>query len=166
MGISVRESFWSLYLLSPGGMAPARGRVNPRREAINDPEEVGKADFFTKAMFAWAAAWSRNPKNPPLFLDLPFKNGEVQAHIVAKWHANAPLAMVDQYVSSLRQYRAIAMDAGTKDQPIAGTVATLHDVLTGYGIEHTYETYEGDHVNRAAERLGKKVLPFFAGTLQ
>jgi S-formylglutathione hydrolase len=166
IGMKHPEVFSSLYLMSPCCMAPMPARPNPKAEAIQDPAEVAKADFFTKAVFASAAAWSPNPKNPPLFLDLPTKNGEVQPQVVAKWQANAPLAMIDQYISSLRQYRAIGMDAGTKDQLIAGTVETLDHVLNDYGIKHSYESYEGDHVNRIAERLEKKVLPFFAANLK
>jgi len=156
--------FSSLYLLSPCCMSVGAVRPNPKAEAIHDPADVEKADFFTKAALASAAAWSPNPKNPPLFFDLPFKNGEVIPGIVAKWQANAPLAMIDQYISNLRQYKAIGMDAGTKDQPIASTVQTLDGVLNAYGIRHVYETYEGDHVNHIAERLEKKAVPFFAAS--
>ena len=46
---------------------------------------------------ASAAAWSPNPGNPPLYLDLPVKDGKVRPDIVAKWVANAPLEMIDQY---------------------------------------------------------------------
>jgi len=37
--------------------------------------------------------------------------------------------------------------------------------LLDYGIAHTSEIYEGDHVNRIAARLETKVLPFFASSL-
>jgi hypothetical protein len=133
---------------------------NPKAEAIQNPAEVANTDFFTKA--ALAAAWSPNPKKPPLFLDLPYQKGQVQPPIVAKWEANASLAMIDQYISSLRQYTALAMDVGNEDQPIAGMVETLDQVLQNYGIRHDYEVYPGNHINRIAERVEKKVLPFFA----
>ncbi len=158
--------FSSLYLLSPCCMSVGGVRPNPKAEAIHDPAEVEKADFFTKATLASAAAWSPNPKNPPLFFDLPYRNGEVIPEIVAKWQANAPLAMIDQYITNLRQYRAIGMDAGTKDQPIASTVQTLDGILNAYGIKHVYEAYDGDHVNHIAERLEKKAVPFFAASFQ
>lgn len=158
--------FSSLYLLSPCCMSVGGVRPNPKAEAIHDPAEVEKADFFTKATLASAAAWSPNPKNPPLFFDLPYKNGEVIPQIVAKWQANAPLAMIDQYITNLRQYKAIGMDAGTKDQPIASTVQALDGILSAYGIKHIYETYDGDHVNHIAERLEKNVAPFFATNFQ
>jgi S-formylglutathione hydrolase FrmB len=157
--------FSSLYLMSPCCLAVNGIRPNPRAETIHDPAEVANVDFFTKAVFASAAAWSPNPKNPPFFFDLPFKNGEIQQQIVAKWEANAPLVMIDQYISQMRQYDSIAMDVGNKDQLIGG-LETLDKVLNDYGIHHGYETYEGDHINHIAERLEKKVLPFFAAHLQ
>lgn len=166
IGMKHPEVYSALYLLSPCCMAVADVRPNAAAEAIHDPAEVAKADFFTKAAFASAAAWSPDPKNPPLFLDLPYKDGKVRPDIVAKWQANAPLAMVDQYITNLRQYRAIAMDAGNRDQPIAGTVETLHGVLKDYGIEHRFQIYDGDHLSAIAERLATKVLPFFAANLR
>jgi S-formylglutathione hydrolase len=162
IGMKHPEVFSSLYLLSPCCMAVGNVRPDPRAEAIHTPEEVAKADFGTKAAFASAAAWSPNPKNPPMYLDLPYQNGEVRPEITAKWQANAPLAIIDQYISNLRQYRAIGMDAGSQDKGIAQTVQTLDRILNDYGIRHTYETYDGNHVNRIAERLEKNVLPFFA----
>lgn len=166
IGMKFPEVYSAVYLMSPCCMAAGPARPNPAAEAMHDPAEVAKADFFTKAVFASAAAWSPDPKNPPFFLDLPYRNGEVRPEIVAKWTSNAPLAMVDQYITNLRRYRAIAMDAGDKDQPIAGTVETLHGVLKNYGIEHGFEIYEGDHLSRIAERLATKVLRFFAANLK
>lgn len=165
IGMRHPEVYSSLYLMSPCCMSVGPVRANPRAEAIHDPAEVAKADFGTKAVFASAAAWSPDPKNPPFFLDLPYKNGEVQPQIVAKWQANAPLAMVDQYIANLRRYKAIGMDVGTRDGLIGG-VKELDRILNDYGIAHQYETYEGDHVSGVAERLEKKVLPFFAAHLQ
>jgi enterochelin esterase-like enzyme len=166
IGMKHPEVYSSLYLLSPCCMAAGAVRPNPRAEAIRDPDEVAQADFFTKAAFASAAAWSPNPKNPPLFLDLPYRNGQVLPAIAAKWEANAPLAMIDQYISNLRRYKAIAMDAGAKDHPIVDTVLALDKVLRDYGIPHVAETYEGNHIDHIAERLEKKVLPFFAASLR
>lgn len=165
IGMKHPEIFSSLYLMSPCCLAAGSSRPNSKAEAIRNQADVAKADFFTKALFASAAAWSPNPKNPPLFLDLPFNNGEVRPQIVAKWAANAPLAMIDQFIPNLRQYKGIGMEAGTKDQPIAGTVETLDKVLNDYAIGHVYETYDGNHINRVAERLERRVLPFFAANL-
>jgi S-formylglutathione hydrolase len=166
IGMKHPEVYSSLYMMSPCCMAPANSPPNARAEAIRDPAELEKADFMTKAAFASAAAWSPNPKNPPLFLDLPYKNGQAQPQILAKWQANAPLALMDQFITNLRRYKALGVDVGKNDRFIATTVETLHKVFDDYGVAHQYEVYDGDHVNRVAEQLRLKVLPFFARSLK
>src|SRR5207253_5388683 len=98
--------------------------------------------FGLRAQLASAAAWSPNPKNPPLYLDLPTKDGAAQQDVLAKWAANAPLAFIDQYIENLRQYRAIAIDVGDQDGLKAGA-GKLHEILDTYGIAHTCEIYNG-----------------------
>ena len=73
--------------------------------------------------------------------------------------------MIDQYVPRLKALHAIAFDAGDKDTSIAAAIKILDQVLSSYGIAHTYEQYEGDHLNRIAERLRTKALPFFSNNL-
>jgi enterochelin esterase-like enzyme len=169
IGMKHAEIFSSLYLLSPCCMAPMNSLLSSQQmtqiEAITTPEQVQKANFGTKAMFAAAAAWAPNPKNPPLFLDLPFQRGEARPLIAAKFSANAPLAVIDQFIPNLRQLHAIAFDAGTKDKEIAANIGILDEVLNRYEIQHTYETYDGTHISRIAERIETKTLPFFSKTL-
>ena len=166
IGMKHAGIYSSLYLLSPCCLTVGSLHPNPRAEAVHNPADVATLDFFSKALFAAAAAWSPDPKNPPFFLDLPYKNGELQPQVLAKWQANSPLAMIDQSVTNLRSYTAIGMDVGTEDRLIGTDVGMLDRVLESYGIRHIYETYQGDHVNRVAERLEKKVLPFFADNLK
>jgi hypothetical protein len=45
-------------------------------------------------------------------------------------------------------------------------VESLDRILTSYGITHVFQTYEGNHVNRVAERIETKMLPFFAQNLK
>jgi enterochelin esterase-like enzyme len=99
-----------------------------------------------------------------LFLDLPTKNGDVQPDVAVKWAANSPVAMLDQYVFSLRKYRAIALDVGLQDSLLASN-RLMDEALTRFGVPHTFETYEGDHGNRVPQRLEEKVLPFFSSVL-
>jgi hypothetical protein len=73
--------------------------------------------------------------------------------------------MIDQYVPNLKKLHAIAVDAGTQDTGIAATVKTLDQILSQYSIPHAFEIYEGNHINRIAERLETKVLPFFSSNL-
>src|SRR5690606_28916495 len=109
-------------------------------------------------------AWSPNPEKPPLYFDFPIEDGEVQPLILAKWNANTPLVMIDQYIPNLRKMNAIAMDIGLQDG-LLGANQALDEVLTRYEIPHEYETYEGNHTNKVAERYETRVLPFFSREL-
>jgi hypothetical protein len=117
--------------------------------------------FGLRAQLASAAAWSPDPKNPPLYLDLPTKDGVVQQDVIAKWAANAPLAFVDQYIGNLRQYRGIAIDVGDQDGLRAGA-QKLHEILDSYGIANAFEIYPGTHTSAVADRFQNHVLPFFS----
>jgi S-formylglutathione hydrolase len=167
LGMKHPEVFSSIYALSACCLTPATNLSDPARAKLGElrtDEELSKADFFTKASFASAAAWSPDPKNPPRYLDLPWQNGAFQPLVEEKWAANAPSLIIDQYVPSLKSLHAIALDVGTKDF-LAGSVEAFEKILTAYGIRHTFETYEGDHLNRIEERVETKVLPFFATNL-
>jgi hypothetical protein len=113
---------------------------------------------------ASAAAWSPNPANPPLFLDLPVKDGRVRPDIVAKWVANAPIEMIDQYAAALSSLYAIAVDIGTGD-PLLAANRELHGKMTRLRIPHAYEEYDGDHTNRIRDRIERNVLVFFSTSL-
>jgi enterochelin esterase-like enzyme len=163
------EVFSTVYVMSACCLAPMGGSGgNPgamaKAESIRSKEEVAKLDFGTKATLASAAAWSPNPKNPPLFIDLPTKDGVHRPEIAAKWAANAPLAMIDQYVSGLRELR-IAIDVGERDRTITTTSKELSAVLEMYGVKHQFEVYDGDHVSGVARQLEIKVFPFFSASL-
>jgi Putative esterase len=169
IGMKHSDVFGSLYIMSPCCLSPRpAGPGNPdlekQLEAVKTPEDAAKLGFFPRAMLASAAAWAPDPKNPPLYLDLPTKNGEPQPDIVAKMAANAPLAFIDQYVGNLRQYRAISIDVGDQDGLKVDT-AKLHDVLDKYGIANGFEVYSGTHTSKVADRFQNHVLPFFSQNL-
>lgn len=165
IGMKHSDVFGALYImspccLSPRSLAPMNQEVTKALESVKTPEDSAKLSFFPRAQLATAAAWSPNPKNPPLYLDLPTKNGEPQPDVLAKWAANAPLAFIDQYIGNLRQYRAISIDVGDQDGLRVDT-AKLHDLLDQYGIKHGFEIYQGTHTSRVADRFQNHVLPFF-----
>jgi S-formylglutathione hydrolase FrmB len=170
IGMKHPDVYSSIYALSACCLAPSdrlfagSGAPSPA-EAIGSFEEFEKADFATKAQFASAAAWSANPTRPPFFLDLPTRNGQLQPLVVAKWAANAPLAMVDQYLHNLKQLKSTAFDAGDKDTAIAATTRTLDALFTTSGLPHVFEIYDGNHVNHIADRVEQHVLPFFSRNL-
>jgi hypothetical protein len=133
-------------------------------ESVKTPADSANLPFFARATLASAAAWSPNPKNPPLYLDLPTKEGAPQPDVFAKWAANAPLAFLDQYVGSFRRYRAISIDVGDQDSLRVDTVR-LHEVLDKYGITNRFEVYSGTHTSKVADRFQNYVLPFFSQNL-
>jgi len=163
------DVFGSVYIMSPCCLeARGAGPVNPKNEealaAVKTPEDSAKLPFMLRAQLASAAAWSPDPKNPPLYLDLPVKDGAVQQDVIAKWAANAPLAFVDQYIGNLRRYRAIAIDVGDQDGLRFGA-AKLHEVLDKYGIANSFEIYPGTHTSAVADRFQNHVMPFFGRNL-
>jgi enterochelin esterase-like enzyme len=169
IGMKHSDVFGSLYIMSPCCLAPRQaGAANPEFEkaieAVKTPEDLARLSFFQRAQLATAAAWSPNPKNPPLYLDLPSKNGESRPDVLAKWAANAPLAFIDQYISSLRSYHAIALDVGDQDGLRVDT-RKLHEVLNTYDIANTFEEYSGTHTSKVADRFQNHVLPFFSQNL-
>ena len=97
-------------------------------------------------------------------MDLPVKDGKVRPDIVAKWVANAPLEMIDQYVQGLKTFYAIAIEIGTKDNLLASN-QRLHEAMTRLTIAHSYEEYDGDHTNKVGERIERNVLLFFSRRL-
>ncbi len=169
IGMKHSDVFGSLYIMSPCCLSPRpAGSLKPEDEkaleAVKTPEDSAKLGFFQRAQLATAAAWSPDPKNPPLYLDLPMKDGAVQPDVLAKWTANAPLAFVDQYVGNLRQYRAISIDVGDQDG-LRVDAGKLHDVLDTYGIANSFEVYQGTHTSKVADRIQNHVIPFFSKNL-
>jgi len=169
IGMKHSDVFGSLYIMSPCCMsARGAGPANPEMEktlaAVKTPEDSAKLSFGPRAQLASAAAWSPNPKNPPLYLDLPMKDGVLQPEVLAKWAANAPLAFVDQYIGNLKQYRAIAIDVGDQDGLKPGAIR-LHEILDSYGIANTFEIYPGTHTSAVAVRFQNFVMPFFSKNL-
>ena len=177
IGMKQPAAFFALYAMSScclmndpaAGRGAAAGRAQaPGREAgagrggeAGRGAAAGRGGGMANALAAQAAAWAPNPQNAPQFFDLPTKDGQLQPLIAAKWIANSPLVMVDQYVPALKSMRAIAIDIGDKD-PFVSTSRQLDEALSRLGVPHTLEIYDGDHGNRVRERFEQHVLPFFA----
>jgi enterochelin esterase-like enzyme len=166
IGMKHPDMFGALYMTSPCCLsARSAGQMDAKAmgalEQVKAPGDSAKLPFFLRAQLASAAAWSPNPKNPPLYLDLPVKDGAVQPDVLAKWAANAPLAFVDQYIGNLKRYRAIAIDVGDKDG-LKDDAQKLHEVLDRNGVANSFEIYPGDHTSGVSFRVQDKMMPFFA----
>jgi enterochelin esterase-like enzyme len=172
IGMKHADVFGSLYIMSPCCLSPrggARGGATGNAaandealSAVKTAADSAKLPFGLRAQLASAAAWSPDPKNAPLYLDLPI--GDQTEAVLAKWAANAPLAFIDQYVPALKRYGAIAIDVGDQDG-LRVDAGKLHDVLDQYGIANTFEVYPGTHTSDVAVRFQEHVMPFFSRTL-
>ena len=160
------DVFSSLYALSaccamdkgePGEQMTTAGTYTTR-------DQVAALRYPNKGTLARAAAWSPNPANPPFFLDLPVKDGVARPEIQAKWVENSVIPMLETSGIGLKRYAAVTFDVGTLDNLLAAN-QRIDAAMTKLGITHTFETYEGDHNGKIAERLETKVLPFFSTNL-
>lgn len=176
IGMKRPDVFSSLYIMSAcclltnpyaqanRGAAPAAAPAGNGGRGQGRGQGSGRGNAFGNVGSAQAAAWASNPGNPPKYFDMPTKDGAVQPLIAAKYLANSPLVMIDQYVTNLKKYHAIAGDVGTQDT-LAASNRQMDEIFTSFGIKHSFETYEGDHTNHVKDRFEQKVLPFFSNNL-
>ena len=179
IGMKHPDVFGSLYIMSPCCMSPMAGGgpgpadkmkemaiANEKKIAeLKAPSDAAAAlPGFGIAQLATAAAWAPNPKNPPLYFDLPTKDGVPVPEVQAKFAANAPLVFVHQYIGNLKQYRAIAMDVGDQDG-LRVDAGKLHEIFDQYGIANSFEIYPGTHTSAVADRFQNHVMPFFSKNL-
>ncbi|MDE1916889.1 MAG: alpha/beta fold hydrolase [Sphingomonadales bacterium] len=166
IGMKHADVFGALYMMSPCCLsARSEANISPQTmaayAAMTSPADSAKLDWGQRATLASAAAWSPDPKNPPLYLDLPVKDGKVQSDVLHKWAANAPLSFVDQYIAELKRYAAISIDVGDQDG-LKVDAGRLHDVLDSYGVANHFEIYHGTHTSHVAFRFQDEVVPFFS----
>jgi enterochelin esterase-like enzyme len=179
IGMKHADVFGALYIMSPcclssmAGGGPGTPEQIKERAMASEKKVAGatspsdlaaQSPGFAAAQYATAAAWAPNPKNPPLYFDLPTKDGVPVPEILAKYAANSPLAFVDQYIGNLKQYRAIAMDVGDQDG-LRFDATKLHEVFDKYGIANSFEIYSGTHTSAVADRFQNHVMPFFSKNL-
>ncbi len=166
IGMKRAGTFGAVYAMSacclPPQPAPQPGTPGFDQMDALDEGEPHQAETleFAAVQRATAAAWAPDPQNPPFYFAPPVVDGEVQEEAVAAWAANAPITMVHQYVSALKSLNALGMEVGLQDGLVGGN-ERLHDILTAYGVDHDWETYEGDHTNRIPERFETDLMPFF-----
>ncbi|WP_404713771.1 alpha/beta hydrolase [Sphingomonas sp. MMS24-J13] len=162
--------FGALYLMSPCCLLPLGVQGLTAKEvgeiaALKSPAAAIGLPFKYAGPLATAAAFSPNPRKPPLFVDLAVDaDGKVRDDILAKRAANAPLAFIDQHIAALRTYARIGIDVGNEDS-IVSAATMLHKNLDSYAIANVFEVYQGNHTNRVADRFRAVVLPFFGREL-
>ncbi|HEY5691591.1 MAG TPA: alpha/beta hydrolase-fold protein, partial [Cyclobacteriaceae bacterium] len=168
------DIFSAVYGTSPCCMAQSPADFNQKiieaALATKSWETWETAGFFTKAIIAQSAAYAPNPGNPPFYGDLPYQlkgdTTDVSEKAKAKWLANIPSWMADQYNSNLLKLQAIAFDAGTKDIPdILRDGKYFHETLNRIKVQNTFEIFDGGHNDKVNERIETKILPLFSKVL-
>jgi S-formylglutathione hydrolase FrmB len=173
------ETFGAAYAHSPAVLGWG-GDLTTDNPAWDTTLSFGTAADFDKAQgqhyvaqafVALGAAWSPNPSRPPFFADYPVTGAGAgrkrDEATCARWSANMPVYMADQYRANLARLRGIAFDVGKQDQfpHIPLTCRAFARALARNGVAHTFEEYEGDHNNRVPERIESKLVPFFSRVL-
>ncbi len=142
----------------------SRDQLQPKPRSLDD--------FYATAFVALSAAISPNPSKAPLFVDFPFKQQQrllvVNDEAYARWRANMPLYLVEQYRGNLAKLRGIYLDYGALEEfsHIRTTTRAFSEELTNRGIAHTFEVYaDGTHESRIRQRIETRVLRFFSEVL-
>jgi S-formylglutathione hydrolase len=167
IGMKYPEVFSSLYAMSACCMLETAEvtAALTQMESIKTKEDAAKLSYNQKSPLARAAAWSSNPGNLPLFIDLPVKDGKQRPVIAAKWMANSLIVMLQEYAPALKKMTAIEMNVGTQDNLLQPN-QNMDEALTDAGVPHHFETFEGDHNGQVPINFETKVLPFFSKQLR
>jgi S-formylglutathione hydrolase FrmB len=177
------DVFGALYAMSPccvtfdadfgrDNQAWRKSLQYKTRDQLN-PKPASFADFYATAFVAAAAAFSPNPSQGPLYVDLPFREQSgalvTNEDIYEKWRSKMPLYLVEQHRRNLQQLRGIYLDYGALEEFAHIRLGTraLSEELTVRGIAHTFEVYaDGDHMNKVHERIETRVVRFFSDVLK
>jgi enterochelin esterase-like enzyme len=166
IGMKYPDVYSALYPMSACCLRPRLpAPTDSRAEAVKTVKEAQGLDFFARTVFASSAAWSPNPDRPPFFFNFPTANGEPQPSVYADYAAGALTSLTHQYVPELKRYAAIGIEIGNEDFLLDDNT-TMNALLISYGIGHSFETYDGDHVNRLPQRFEEHMLPFFSEHLE
>lgn len=138
--------------------------------AVQTIAAARRLPFLPEVLLAMSAAFSPNPSAPPLFVTLPFARRDGQLALnepaFSEWLEHSPLDMIPSHAGALKRLRGMMFDVGLSDQLVPPvTLMAVDSALTRAGITHTFETYDGDHVNRVGVRVATRLLPFFSRTL-
>ena len=85
--------------------------------------------------------------------------------VLAKWHANMPLHMIEAHLENLKKLRAIKLDWGRNaGERFTQQCDMFSQRLENAGITHFAEEYIGTHTSGIFTRDGRvpnDMLPFF-----
>lgn len=160
--------FSSIYMMSACCLDPMTMTAETaKRIEQMSPADVEAAQFMQLAPVSTLATWSPDPTDEGfLKVDTGLRaDGTVDPLVNQRLAANSPVVILPQYLGSLKSLDGFAMDIGDKDFLLEGN-RIWREELDRFGVDYTFEMYEGDHVNRLGVRFADHVLPFFAAHLE
>jgi S-formylglutathione hydrolase FrmB len=113
------------------------------------PAERGRNWFTLVNMVAMASCYSPNPTAPAGF-DLPFDEytAELRPDVWARWLAHDPIELAATHAEALRSLRLYYIDCGRWDEHHLQYGDRIYaSRLTGLGVPHTYDEFDGGHMN-------------------
>ena len=113
------------------------------------PSERGRHWFTLVNLLAMASCYSPEPA-APIGFDLPFDEytAELRREVWARWLAHDPVELLDAHLDALRALRLYFLDCGRWDEHHLQYGARIYSRrLHGLGVAHTYEEFDGGHMN-------------------
>ncbi len=166
------DLYSTIYAMSPAWIVFTEAIRGPFAEqlaaavAAKERSDFGKLHWRSRAFIALSAAVAPNREHQPFFVELPVNaNGDRIPHVWKRWLKQDPLTMIHTYGRNLLEYNAVAFDCGNEEDLLA-TSQVFSKALSDASIDHTFEQFEGGHINRVASQLRDSVLPLFSQTLE
>lgn len=121
------------------------------RDFPHTPETRGRQWFTIVNMLAMASCYSPNPDSPIGF-DLPFDEhtGELLPEVWQRWLEHDPVELAARHADALRSLRLYYLDCGSWDEhhlQLGNRIFSQR--LKVLGVPHTYEEFDGGHMNVA-----------------
>jgi enterochelin esterase family protein len=134
------------------GMQEIVAAENPEGLALTGPDP---AKPWTSMLYLFSAAFSPDLDNPPFYTDIPFdENVQIRDDVAQRWAAYDLLQVFPDHVLALASLRGIYLDAGDKDELGEQLIAqAFSDALSVAGIDHTFEIFDGAHMDKLYTRL-------------
>lgn len=131
-------------------------------EAHKADELTTIRDMGVMIVVGFAATFAPDPEAPPTYGQYPItEQGEVIDSVWQKWLKHDTYSMLPLHKDSLMKLTAIKLCCGTGDDGIYTYNRKFSQKLNQHGINHEFESYEGDHSNKIGERIKSEALPFF-----
>ena len=127
----------------------AAGGVRRFLEGFEAKPQKGKDDFLALNILAMAACYSPEPE-AEMGVGLPFdlRTGLPRPDVFDRWLAFDPVRLLHAHVDTLRSFKLLYLDCGTKDEfHLHHGARAFTAGLKEYAILHRYEEFDDGHMN-------------------